>query len=132
MELIEITDEATIISAEIIDRTKQSSKNRYTQHYLVKENGVEIAFLSLDLMYNHQSLFLYELFVVNSKRKNGYGNKILDLVFDFAKKDSFNEIRVEPHPFDGTMTLDVLNRFYMNKGFEVQEEHSQLSKKVNR
>ena len=130
MKLIEITEDIPVNSDEIKGRIVQSKKNAYTQHYLIMDNEDEIAFLSLDLMYDRKLLFLYELFVINSKRKKGYGSKIMDLVFEFAKNQSFAEVYLDPNPFDGSITLDVLKRFYIKKGFKIQEETSQMVKKI--
>jgi len=120
----------------IKNRTIQSKKNDWSIHYLVKDNGTEIAFLSLDLMpmsppiRKNNLIFIYELFVITSKRRNGYGNKILDWVFDKAKKESFYEVWCEPNPFDGSVTLDILNRFYINKGFKSPDKNSQFVKRI--
>lgn len=128
MDLIEISEDVQIKSEEIKDRATQSSKNAYTKHYIVKDQEDEIAFLSLDLMHKRNLLFLYEILVINSKRRQGYCYKILDLLCDFAQERSFNEIHLDPNPFDRTIELDVLKKIYGNKGFEDQENTSQMKK----
>ena|GEM_PF-6238325 len=136
MKIIEILDDTVIENDTIKDRIVQSKKNGWSIHYLVKDNETEIAFLSLDLMRKDPPLrknnliFIYELFVITAKRKKGYGSKILDWVFEKAKKDSFDEVWCEPHPFDGSVTLNILNKFYINKGFKGPDGNSQFVKKI--
>ena len=131
IEVLEIVEHAQIENLEIIDRAKQSTKNGWTKHFIVKDATKEVGFLSLDLMYHRKLLFLYELFVVTDKRRNGIGQKILDWVYEFARKEKFETIWLEPNPFDRSVTLEVLNKFYMTNGFNPQPESSQLMKEVS-
>jgi hypothetical protein len=128
MEFIEISDYLQIQNKEIKSRTVQSSQNAYTRHYLVKDNNNEVAFLSLDLMYDRKILFLYELFVITSERKKGNAYKIIDSVFEFAKNESFEKVYLDPHPFDGTVTFDVLKHIYIKKGFVIQKDTSEIDR----
>jgi len=132
MEIIEVSNDLQISSIEIKQRIEQSLKNSYTRHYLVKDNGDEIAFMSLDLMHDRKLLYLYELFVLIPKRRMGHAYGILDLVFEYAIKESFEEIYVDPHPFDGTIPLKDLKKIYINKGFIAQKETSEMSKKISK
>ena len=130
MNLIEIEDKTIISSEELKTRVKESSKNAYTKHYLVKEDESEIAFLSLDVMYKEKLMFLYEIFVMIQKRRKGYGSIILDMVCVLTKNLSFNKVCVNPLPFDRTLKMDDLYNFYLSKGFKRNHENSELVKLV--
>ena len=65
---------------------------------------------------DNETIYLSNLFVNESLRKNGYGNRIIEWVFDYAKSRSFK-----------TIILNVaknswMEKWYERKGFKYLED----------
>ena len=77
MEFLEITAAEQCHEQEIRARASASSKARHTRHYVVWQEGLTVAFLSLDLIPNVEYLVVYELFVPRALRRQGVGSRVL-------------------------------------------------------
>src|SRR5215210_626725 len=81
---------------ELRTRAMISSKARYTEHYVVDEDGEEVAFLSLDRIPHVDYLVLYEIFVPPVLRHQGIGSRVLMEVERIAQEHAYEKITVTP------------------------------------
>ncbi len=73
----EITKVGTIIDVELKERVKQASYLKVSRRFIAECNGVETAYICLDIFPNDTCLVLYELFIKTQKRRKGFGALIL-------------------------------------------------------
>ena len=89
-----------ILDATIRERYVNSSRNAYTHHYVAKDDGNEIGFLSLDLSPLDEPLAVYEIFVPRHLRRGGFGTRLLRAAEDFAFEHGYSWILVIPRTMD--------------------------------
>lgn len=121
-----------LINEEIRNRATSSSKTKNTKHYVAKENGNEIGFVSIDVNPNVEYLVLYEIFVPHSIRKKGYGSMLLAEVETIAKNLKYKKVTVNPVPFEGSYLKSKLIQWYKRNGYcEMTSCTGELAKLVN-
>lgn len=65
---------------------------------------------------DNETIYLSNLFVNESLRKNGYGDRIIEWVFDYAKSRSFKTIILN------VVKNSWMEKWYERKGFEYLED----------
>jgi GNAT superfamily N-acetyltransferase len=87
----------------------------------IEENGVAasaIGFRYLQYLFNGKHIYIDDLSTLPEHRGKGYGGKLLDYVFDFAKKKGYNYVTLD----SGHQRFDA-HRLYLNKGFTISSHH---------
>jgi Acetyltransferase (GNAT) family len=75
VQIIEVADLHTVVNDALCDRAVRSSRGHYTKHFVVSDQGGEVAFLSLDPRLDPNLLVIYEIFVVPEIRRRGVGTR---------------------------------------------------------
>lgn len=121
-----------ISNVEIFKRDKESSKSRYTEHFIYKINGKDLGFISIDKNENVDYLVLYEIFIPISLRGCGYGTKLLGEVEILAKKLGYKRIVLFPEPFEKNISKILLIEWYQKNGYNLMSaETGELEKKLS-
>lgn len=115
--MLYLTNSVEIKDVEIITRIKNSSKNKYTQHYVFLLDNVEIAFVSLDIYIEYKYLVLYELFVPKKMRKRGYGTMTLSEIEKFARELCLSKIQLNAFPLTADISQEFLFSWYESHGY---------------
>lgn len=115
--LEEINSDFVLEDSEIIKRSVESSKTRNTRHMLFSAQSGEVAFVSVDLIENIESLILYELYVPTKYRGKGIGKKVLKELSRFALQEGYSKIDAYPKPINNHFSEQKLIQWYLNYGF---------------
>jgi GNAT superfamily N-acetyltransferase len=118
MELKELINLGDLHCTGIRRRAEQTSKSRYTRHYLLIDKGKEVAFMSIDLLPKADYLVLYELFVPTELRGTGIGSQVLALVDALARTLGLTRIVLNPMPFEGHFSQERLRNWYKKPGYK--------------
>jgi len=110
---------------ELHERAERSSFGGYSHQYLVRENGNEIAFLTLDFWPPSEHLVIYELFIKSSLRRKGYGTKILSLIEPLARKMGYKTIVLNAHPLDDSQQTALIS-WYERRGYRKDRGQKEL------
>lgn len=110
-------------------RASQKSTNKDTQHYIIRENGKELVFLSLDFHPHPDALFIYEIFVSSSVRGQGVGTRLLREIENLARRNGYSNIGLNAHPLDDRPKYELI-AWYEKRGFSLQAGSKELMMKT--
>jgi GNAT superfamily N-acetyltransferase len=96
VQIVEVTDSRTVLNGALRDRALHSSRGRYTKHYVVHDQGSEVAFLSVDPRPDLNLLVIYEIFVLPEVRRRGIGTRVLLAAENMARDTGFPRARLIP------------------------------------
>jgi GNAT superfamily N-acetyltransferase len=85
---------------EIQRRARESVKGRFTQQYVVRESGADVAFVALDVIPTTDYLVLYEIFVAKALRRKGIGSRLLKLIEHIGKERGYRRVTLDPCPLE--------------------------------
>jgi len=77
----------------------------------------EIALVAIDRLPELSTLVLYELYVLQSKRRRGFGNEIMKKVDSIARIEGFKKIRLIARLLDKDIGVNDLKLFYYRRGY---------------
>jgi len=112
--LREIADEPPDLAPELRVRLGQNVAHQNRRRYLAYCGTEAVALVAVDL---EPHFFLYELFVMSSKRCQGVGSIVLSQIIQLAKTESRAAIFVRPQPLDTEIDQTRLEQFYLRHGF---------------
>ena len=112
-----------IADPDIRNRYVNSSRNAYTQHYLVTDEDREIGFLSLDLSPLDEPLVVYEIFVPSGLRRNGLGTRLLRAAEEVAYGLGYKWTLIVPKTMDDAFPQADLEAWYRRNDYEAWEDH---------
>ena len=98
MEIIQLTNNMSLLNRELHERAQHSSLGQYTTHYVVYDQGLEVAFLSLDHRLDINVMVIYEIYLPEELRGSGIGTRVLLAAEAFAKQCGFSRTLVRPAP----------------------------------
>lgn len=87
----------------------------------IEEEGVAAAivgFRYLQYLFNGKHIYIDDLSTLPEHRGKGYGGKLLDYVFAFAKEKGYKSVTLD----SGHQRTDA-HRLYLNKGFIISSHH---------
>ncbi|MBC8046519.1 MAG: GNAT family N-acetyltransferase [Fimbriimonadaceae bacterium] len=98
-------------------------KENYHLIYL-EEDGKAVAFSGyrfITHLFTGDSIYIDDLGTIAEYRGKGYGSKLLDHIFNIAKENKLQEVRLDSghHRYDA-------HRLYLNKGFKIVSHHFAL------
>ena len=96
VQVVEVADSRTVINDALRDRALHGSRGGYTKHYIVYDQGSEVAFLSVDLRPDLNLLVIYEIFVVPEIRRRGIGARVLLAAETLARDTGLPRVRLIP------------------------------------
>ena len=114
-----------LIKDDFLTKVKRQYEQGYQIAAIVPENKAFalIGFRILEFMAWGKVLYIDDLITHPDHKRNGYGGKLLDWVFEAAKENGCDEVHLDTghHRHDA-------HRLYLNKGFSINSHH--LSKTV--
>lgn len=113
-----------IVDPDIRERYENSSRNCYTQHFVARDEGREVGFLSLDLGPLDEPFVIYELFVPRHLRRNGFGTKLLAIAEQKASSLGYEWTLIIPRTMDDVFSQADLESWYTRRRYEKWEEHA--------
>lgn len=128
MDFAELTEPHLIEDPGLRERATYKSTNLHTRHFLIRENGKELAFLSLDFSPPPDPLFIYDMFVSGNLRGQGIGTRLLKEIEMLAKRSGYDSIELNAHPLD-EMPQEKLVVWYEKRGFSQQDGSKELMMK---
>jgi GNAT superfamily N-acetyltransferase len=96
VQIVEVADLRTVVNDALRDRAVCSSRGHYTKHYVVYDQGSEVAFLSVDPRPDLNLLLIYEIFVVPEIRRHGIGTGVLLAAESLVRDTGFPRVRLIP------------------------------------
>jgi GNAT superfamily N-acetyltransferase len=96
VQIVQMADSRTVVNDALRDRAVCSSRGHYTKHYVVYDQGSEVAFLSVDPRPYLNLLVIYEIFVVPEIRRRGIGTRVLLAAENLARDTGFPRVRLTP------------------------------------
>lgn len=114
---VELGNDERCCNTEIRARMLNSSKARHTHHYVVMEDGSEVAFIALDQIPGVEYLVLYEIFVRPDCRGKGIGSRTLGEVEGVAKDLGYERITLSPWPLEAGYPEEKLIAWYKKHGY---------------
>lgn len=129
MDLVYLPTPDTAATGPIRQRSRDSSRGSLTRHYACRENGQEVALLSLDIDPQHKwpdqdTLVIYELFVPGPLRNHGIGTRALMAAEDFARVNGFHKTLLTVRPLFGHRTQQAMNDWYQRRGYTLVQNAS--------
>lgn len=118
LSLSEVRKVRRFANAELQGRADQNQWSEYRLQFLVKDGDVEVGFLSFDLIPGESHLILCELWVERSKRRRGFGRRILALAESVTKDRGITSLLIRPGQLIPEMSEDALRAWYMSQGYE--------------
>jgi GNAT superfamily N-acetyltransferase len=121
---LEIADEARIIDEAIRARflTTRSSEGHYTKHFVAKVDSSEVGFLAVDPIPGNDYFIIYTLFVLESRRKQGIGSRILEMAEQMGKSYGYENVLLSPRPLEAAIPKKQLMAWYRKKGYDFAPE----------
>ena len=113
LRLVEVSDGPAPLPPEI--QSRLGKKASITRYYLIRAQGQTLGYAALDV--EPDQLFLYELWVLRSQRRDGIGTAALVQIEALASELRYSEILVRPSPLDAEIDADRLTRFYTSRGY---------------
>lgn len=114
--IIEVQTSALVSNRTLRDLAERAEGGR-SRRFIAKFKEHEVGFLCYDDWADQSNGFVYEIYVLPAYRQIGIGNSLLSYAEDLARSLGCTSIRLEPHAFDRTVTLDLLLSWYANKGY---------------
>jgi len=115
-----ISNPCIIHTPELKERAQHSGYTIYTQHYIVCEDNIEIAFVSVDLWPVDKPFALYELFVAREHRNKGIGSEVLRQIEKMAIEKGYRQIVLTPKSIDkdcDNRTQCQIMQWYETRGY---------------
>jgi len=96
VRLVLVADPSTVSNIAIRERVLGSSKGSLTKHFVVYDDGHEVAFLSVDLRTDMNLLVIYEIFVPQELRGRGIGTSVLSAAEKLGRDNGFSDGNAYP------------------------------------
>ncbi|MGV3580741.1 MAG: GNAT family N-acetyltransferase [Methylophilus sp.] len=136
IELRETNSPSDFSSTSLRDQAKVSTKTPITKHYVAMSEGIEVAFVALDMPEHKSYLCVYELLVEPKCRGHGhgygygygygYGTAIINHCQQLAIQGGFKTISLIPRPIEAGGTEQKLRAWYSKLGFSQSPNQSDL------
>jgi GNAT superfamily N-acetyltransferase len=120
---------ATVESPLLRKRAEESSRTKYTEHYIAYDEGREIGFISLDVRPGTDYVVLYELIVEPSLRRLGIGTALVAEVEKITRGLGRPRIILMPEPFMLDIGREALVAWYERLGFRRRQDLPQEMEK---
>lgn len=108
-----------IENKELKERSEACSKGKYTSFYLVYKESEEVAFVAQDINKEMEYLVLYDLLVPSNICRKGNGTYALHEIEEFAFKQGFKKIILNPEPFKMDQKKEQLIEWYKSRGYSL-------------
>lgn len=96
IQIAELADPCTVVNQVLRDLAMRGSRGGNTKHYVVYDQGSEVAFLSIDPRPDLNMLVIYQIFVLPEIRRRGVGTRVLLAAENMAMGAGFPSVRLLP------------------------------------
>lgn len=106
---------------DFLSRIRRMMKSGYQLVFVENKNGEVPAvggFRMEEMLHRGKSIYLDDLSTSEKFRSKGYGGKIIDWLFELAKKENCSSFHLD----SGVQRFDA-HRFYLKKGFNITSHH---------
>jgi GNAT superfamily N-acetyltransferase len=110
-------------------RIGNASRNNLSRLWIAAFDSLEIGYVILDFWEKSVGLVVYELFLLPTERRKGYGTKILKEVLEMARALGYERVIVRPNPIESTSDKleyqrvhEQLVRWYKKLGFSESKD----------
>ena len=130
VNLREIKDSIEISTHSLKERFESRSSGCCSRHFIAVCDGLEIAFVTLDLFSRQSHMFLYALFVPKELRQRGFGTNVLLEVENRAKDWNYKRVFLHPKPIDEGIEIGQLKAWYSTRGYSSVAGQNDLMEKA--
>ena len=105
---------------EFVDLIKKLQSDKFTLIF-IEENGIAISAAGfVEGVKLHRGKFIYidDLSTMPANRGNGLGTTLLNWIFDYARKNNFEQVHLD----SGVQRFDA-HRLYLKYGFDITSHH---------
>ena len=109
-----------LIEADFVSLIKQLQQDKFTMIFIEESGRAVGAACFVEGVKLHRGKFIYidDLSTLPSHRGKGLGTLLLDWIFDYAEKNSFNQVHLD----SGVQRFDA-HRLYLKYGFNITSHH---------
>jgi GNAT superfamily N-acetyltransferase len=95
----------------------EKAKRRHSHQFGAKVDGCEAGLLSFDDLSNYGIGVVYEILVLPQFRRRGIGTELLRYGERLARSLDCDRIRLNPEPFDRSLSKKSLKLWYSKRGY---------------
>lgn len=117
------------INCSTIKELADKATSNISKEFIIKNNDIEIGFLSLEFWVRQNIAHIYEIYITPSHINMGHGKSILKFAENLALEQGYPSIQLEAHPFDKTKEIDFLIRWYARQGYTKINKNSFILQK---
>ncbi len=128
-KLLTEVDKKGICELSLKSRAENNPLRPSRRQYIIWLENKEIAYLSFDLFPEQHFLVIYEIFVANDYRNQGFGTQILADAEQLIQKWGYNKIKLVPKSLEPKTSGKKLAKWYKEKGFIEDPTNSQVLEK---
>jgi GNAT superfamily N-acetyltransferase len=119
-----------VFSVALLEQIRHPPPTRGASQYIVRLDGKEVAFLSLDRLPGTTDLVVYEIFLDPEHRGRGIGTAVMRDLELFAIRQGYTRILLCPQPLDQTITRRDLTRWYTRLGYRRSPQSHDVMEKT--
>lgn len=113
----------TIKSNELNERVQNSPPKDGWLRFVVYNHDLEIGFLAIDTHKNKNLSVIYEIYVVKSERRKGYGGWILSEAERIIGALDIMNVRIIPKTLNRDFSQRDLDDWYLRKGYIIHGDN---------
>jgi GNAT superfamily N-acetyltransferase len=112
-----------LVEKEFAALVKRMQENDHFQMAYIEEDGIAAAamgFVTGEKLVRGRFIYVDDLSTLQEHRKKGYGSKLLDWVFQYARDNHFDQVHLDSGTNPGRYDA---HRLYLSKGFNITSFH---------
>ena|SRR5579862_5830431 len=117
MDLKEVTLSSEIADEEIRLWETNDVRTINTRHYVAREGGAEVGFVSVDIDPDCEHFVIYQFFVPPRLRTHGIGSRILKAAEALGKSLGFRKSLLIPHTLANEFSQQDIESWYLRCGY---------------
>jgi len=113
-----------LVETEFVSRVRRMQQQGYQLALLADTTGTVrsvAGFRIMELLYSGKTLYVDDLVTDSGTRSQGYGDRLIDWLVEFARSNGCNEFSLD----SGTQRVDA-HRFYLRKRMKISSFHFSL------
>jgi len=132
MTLREVASSDRVLDAEIRQWEANDSRTEHTHHYIAHDRGVEVGFLSVDIVPESEYFVIYKFFVPSRLRRKGIGGKILKTAEALGRSLGYRKSLLNPHSLADEFLQQDLESWYLRSGYSpLPDSHGTFTKDIS-
>lgn len=102
----------------------QRAKVQRSRQFVAREDGTEVAYLSIDDRSDIDTGVLYEILVLPEYRNRGVGTALVSFAEGFFRSIGCGRMRLSPRAFDGSVDEKWVEWWYTKQGYTLATDGS--------